>query len=79
MMKHNRKRGSSRMKENGFVRLELWLDEALHERIYQIARAECTTKARIVKECLENWAFGFKFLTTKQLAELAKDELNNVR
>lgn len=71
--------GAKAMKAAGHRRIELWLDEALFDRVADIARSECKTRARLLKELIENWAFGFQFLTTKQLAELAKKELNNER
>lgn len=71
--------GPKAMKLAGYRRVELWLDEALFDRVDAIARSESKTRARLLKELIDNWAWGFAFLTTEQLADAAKKEIENVR
>jgi len=67
------------MKAAGYRRVELWLDEALFDRVAQAAASEGMTRARLLKGLIDNWAWGFKFLTNKELANLAAAELENKR
>lgn len=67
------------MKELGLHRVELWLEEAVFDRIGQAAQAAGQTRARLLRELIDNWIFCHKFLTNKELAALAADELEGRR
>lgn len=67
------------MKQLGLHRVELWLDESIYDRIGQAAAAAGQTRARLLRELLDNWAFAHHFLTNKELAALAADELEGNR
>lgn len=67
------------MKELGLRRVELWLDEALYDRVGQAAAAAGQTRARLLRELIDNWAFAHHFLTNKELGALAREEMEGKR
>jgi hypothetical protein len=47
-----RKRGSSRMREQGFKVVTLWLTEVEYEVLARMANFKCTTRAKFLRQAL---------------------------
>lgn len=74
-----RKTGAGRMIELGYKQLQLWLDPSEFKRLQEVAAAEFRTPTNWAKMTLASAIADAKFLTTAELAALAKKELNNER
>jgi len=67
------------MQELGAKQVQLWLDPLWHENLRQMARAECTSMAKVVKRLVIEGIKASKHLSTVELARRAKAELENKR